>query len=286
MTSSGTWDMLRDGELATRDYVAMVIAGAHLETDIGVMQSLLRQARRAIEIYADPQWSPTGYHLLADASLERLRSAEPGSDQQLAWAHSLLAAACTDEHLDVAVGLLDGSVTIDGLAVDPDLRWAVVQTLSAHGRLSAEAIDAELGRDPSAAGQRHAATARALIPTAQAKAETWDRIVGDDTLPNAMQRALLNGFAHHTQGELLAPYVQRYFDDIGSVWDQRSSEVAQVIAVLLFPTWGVAIGPDTVAAADAFLADPEVPSALRRLILEGRADVLRAMRARSADAGS
>ena len=215
VTWSGTWDMLRDGELATRDYVAMVIAGAHLETDIGVMQSLLRQARRAIEIYADPQWSPTGYRLLADASLERLRSAQPGSDQQLAWAHSLLAAACTDEHLDVASGLLDGSVTIDGLAVDPDLRWALVETLSAHGRISAEAIDAELERDPSAAGQRHAATARALVPTAQAKAETWDRIVGDDTLPNAMQRALLNGFAHHTQGELLAPYVQRYFDDIG-----------------------------------------------------------------------
>ncbi len=286
VTWSGTWDMLRDGELATRDYVAMVIAGAHLETDIGVMQSLLRQARRAIEIYADPQWSPTGYQLLADASLERLRTAVPGSDQQLAWAHSLLAAACTDEHLDVATGLLDGSVTIDGLAVDPDLRWALVETLSAHGRLSTETIDAELERDPSAAGQRHAATARALVPTAEAKAETWDRIVGDDTLPNAMQRALLNGFAHHTQGELLAPYIQRYFNDISAVWDQRSSEVAQVIAVLLFPTWGVAIGPDTVAAADAFLAGPEVPSALRRLILEGRSDVVRAMRARAVDAES
>ncbi len=283
VTWSATWDMLRDGELATRDYVAMVIAGAHLETDIGVMQSLLRQARRAIEIYADPAWSPTGYQLLADASLERLRTADPGSDQQLAWVHSLLAAACTDDHLDVAQGLLDGTVTFDGLAVDHDLRWALVEALSAHGRADARAIDAELERDPSAAGQRHAATARALVPTPEAKAATWDRIVGDVTLPNAMQRALLTGFAHHSQGELLTPYVHRYFEVIADVWEQRSSEVAQVIAMLLFPTWGAAIGPDTVAAADAFLADDSVPSALRRLILEGRADVLRAIRAREVD---
>ena len=120
-------------------------------------------------------------------------------------------------------------------------------------------------------------------PTPEAKAETWDRIVGDDTLPNAMQRALLTGFAHHSQGELLTPYVHRYFEEIADVWEQRSSEVAQVIAMLLFPTWGAAIGPDTVAAADAFLADDPVPSALRRLILEGRADVLRAIRARAVD---
>jgi aminopeptidase N len=59
--------------------------------------------------------------------------------------------------------------------------------------------------------------------------------------------------------------------------------VAQTVAVGLFPTWGAAIGPDTVAAADAFLAAPDLPSGLRRLVLEGRADVLRAERVREAD---
>jgi aminopeptidase N len=283
LTWSSTWDMTRDAELATRDYVTMVVAGAYLETDIGVMQSLLRQARRAVEIYADPSWSSIGYQLLADTSLRFLRTAEPGSDHQLAWAHSLLGSACTAEHLDVITGLYDGSAPIAGLALDHDLRWAVVETLAAHGRLSAAEIDRELDHDPSAAGQRHAATARALRPTEQAKAETWERIVHDDDLPNAMQRALVAGFAHRTQGELLRPYVQRYFDDIGGVWQRRSSEVAQSVAVGLFPIWGVAIGPETVAAADAFLADRTLPSALRRLVLEGRADVLRAIRAREVD---
>ena len=57
---SAAWDMTRDGELATHDYVALVVAGAVHETDIGVMQSLTRQALRALEIYADPASAADG----------------------------------------------------------------------------------------------------------------------------------------------------------------------------------------------------------------------------------
>jgi aminopeptidase N len=283
---SAAWDMTRDGELATRDYVAMVVAGAKLETDIGVMQSLTRQALRALEIYADPHWAPTGYAALADAALDALRSSAPGSDHQLAWAHALLGAARSDAHLAVIAGLLDATAPVEGLSVDDDLRWAIVQTLVAHGALDVDAIDRELDRDPSAAGQRSAATARALVPTAAAKAEAWRLAVHDDDLPNAMQRAIVRGFAHPVQGELVAPYAQRYFAEVGDVWERRSSEIAQTVAVGLFPSWGSTIDEDTVRAADEFLAGGDIPSGLRRLVREGRADVLRALRARKADLGA
>ena len=93
------------------------------------------------------------------------------------------------------------------------------------------------------------------MPTEQAKAEAWDRVVHDDALPNAMQtRRDRRVQPPHARATCCAPYVARYFDDVGGVWDRRSSEVAQTVAVGLFPTWAPAIGPDTVAAADAFLA--------------------------------
>jgi len=280
---SAAWDMTRDGELATRDYVQLVVAGAPHEGDIGVMQSLTRQALRALEIYADPAWAPQGYAALADAALGALRAAAPGSDHQLAWAHALLGSARSDKHVAYLRGLLAGHDVPDGLAVDDELRWAIVQTLSALGAIGPDDIAGELERDPSAAGQRHAATARALQPTAEAKAEAWRLAVEDDSLPNAMQEAVIGGFAHATQGELVAPYVQRYFADVRSVWDRHTSELAQNVVVGLFPTWTSTIEQSTVDAADAFLADGELPTALRRLISEGRADVLRALNARRAD---
>ena len=131
----------------------------------------------------------------------------------------------------------------------------MVQALAAHGVIGDDRIDAELERDPSAAGQRNAATARALRADRRGQgSEAWHLAMHDDDLPNAMQRAVIGGFAHSTQGELLAPYMQRYFDEIGDVWERRTSELAQSVVVGLFPTWHSTIHPDTVAAADAFLA--------------------------------
>jgi aminopeptidase N len=247
------------------------------------MQSLTRQALRALEIYTDPEWAPQGYAALADTALAALRAAAPGSDHQLAWTHALLGAARSAEHVAFLRGLLDGSGVPDGLAIDHDLRWAVVQSLSALGAIGPDDISAELERDPSAAGQRHARTARALQPNAEAKAEAWRLAVEDESLPNAVQDAVIAGFAHPTQGALLAPYVARYFADMRDVWENRPGEPAEHIAIGLFPTWTSTIDDSTVDAADAFLADPDVPQPLRRLVAEGRADVVRALHARATD---
>jgi aminopeptidase N len=280
---SSAWDMTRDGELATRDYLALMLAGAELETDIGVLQSLIRLALRSLEIHADPTWAPEGWRALADKSLTALRAAKPGSDHQLAWAHALIGSARSEEHVAFLHGLLDGAQTVDGLAVDDELRWSMIQALVALGELGIEDIEAELERDPSAAGQRHAATARALRPSAEAKAEAWRLAVEDDSLPNAMQEADIAGFSHPTQGELVKPYAARYFAEVTDVWERRTSELAQNVVIGLFPLWTSTISQETVDAAGEFLARGELPTALHRLVAEGRADVIRAMRAREVD---
>jgi len=271
------------GRKATRDYLALVLSAADRESDIGVMQSLTRHALHALELYADPQWAPEGYAALADASFAALQRSAPGSDHQLAWTHTLLGAARSDEHVAFMRGLLDGTQVVDGLAVDDELRWTIVQSLSARGAIDADGIEAELKRDPSAAGRRHAATARALQPSAEAKDEAWRLALEDDALSNAMREAVIRGFAHATQGELVLPYIARYFAEIEDVWQRRTSEVAQYVVVGLFPAWTSSITPETVAAADEFLRRDGLPAALRRLVSEGRADVTRALRAREAD---
>jgi aminopeptidase N len=283
---SAAWDMTRDGDLAARDYVMLVATGAVHETDIGVMQSLIRQALRAIEIYADPTWAPTGYAAIAGVAERELAAAAPGSDFQLAWMHALIGSSRGREHLDFIASVLDGSRQVEGLSVDHELRWAMVHALAANGAIGVAQIDDELDRDPSAAGQRYAATARAALPTAEAKAEAWRLALHDDELPNAMQKAVIRGFAHQTQSELNAPYMRRYFNEVADVWERRTSELAQAVVVGMFPSWHATIAEETVAAADEFLADNDIPSALRRLILEGRSDVVRALRAREVDAAA
>jgi aminopeptidase N len=171
--------------------------------------------------------------------------------------------------------------------VDTDLRWRIVTALAAGGRIDADGpttpfIDGEAKRDPTAAGRRHAAAAAAARPQAEVKAHAWREVIEDDTLPNITARAIIGGWTQPGQRDLLLPYTQRYFDVAAAVWDRRSSEVAQTVVVGLYPSWDISAA--ALAAADWFLGGLHIPPALHRLVLEGRAGVERALRAREFDA--
>ncbi|MFD4632875.1 aminopeptidase N [Streptomyces sp. NPDC058284] len=278
---ASAWDMTRDAELPTREYLNLVLSGIGKESDIGVVQSLHRQVKLSLELYAAPAGREAALTRWTEATLSHLRAAVPGSDHQLAWARAFAATARTDSDLALLERLLDGSESVDGLAVDTELRWAFVARLAATGRLDEAGIAAELERDRTAAGERHAASARAALPTAEAKAAAWASVVESDTLPNAIQEAVIDGFVQTDQRELLAPYAEKFFAAVKGAWDSRSHEMAQQIATGLYPS--LQISRATLDATDAWLASAEPSAALRRLITESRAGVERALRARDAD---
>jgi aminopeptidase N len=279
---ASAWDMTRDAELATRDYLSLVLSGIGKESDIGVVQSLHRQVKLAIDLYADPAAREALLTRWTDATLAHLRSAAPGSDHQLAWARAFTATARTPEQLDLLESLLDGSQTVEGLAVDTELRWAFVHRLAAVGRWDEAEIAGEYELDRTAAGERHAASARAARPTAEAKAEVWASVVESDKLPNAVQEAVIGGFVQTDQRELLAPYTEKYFEVVKDIWESRSHEIAQQIAVGLYPA--IQVSQETLERTDAWLASAEPGAALRRLVSESRSGIERALRAQAADA--
>ncbi|MEU7029447.1 aminopeptidase N [Streptomyces sp. NPDC046275] len=281
---ASAWDMTRDGELATRDYLDLVLSGITKETDIGVVQSLQGQVKVALDLYAAPDWRAEGLARWGAAAQEQLRAAAPGSDHQLAWARAFAATAREDAELDLLAALLDGTETIEGLAVDAELRWAFVQRLAATGRFDEAEIAAELERDRTAAGERHAATARAARPTEAAKAEAWASVVEADTLANAVQEAVIGGFVQADQRELLAPYTEKYFASIKGVSETRSHEMVQQIVVGLYPT--LQVSQATLDATDAWIEANDPAPALRRLVTECRAGVERALKAQAADAAA
>jgi len=287
---SAAWEMTREAELRARDFVGLVARGVHAETEIGVVQRLLLQAQTALGSYADPQWAQRdGWPEFADRLLALARAAEPGSDHQLAFVNALCASVLQPRHTEVLAALLErdpAALGLAGLVIDTDLRWRIVTALARSGVVDADGpatpfIDAELQRDPTAAGRRNAAAASAARPQPQVKQDAWTQVIEDDTLANITCRAIVGGIVQPGQAELLAPYRDRYFAAIRGVWDRRSSEVAQTVVIGLYPSWD--ISDAGLAAADAFLADPDVPPPLRRLVLEGQAGVERALRARRFD---
>ena len=178
-------------------------------------------------------------------------------------------------------GSSDGSEVLSGLTVDEELRWHLLCRIVARGGAGEEEIATELAKDTTAAGQQHAATARAAMPTAEAKAEAWTQLVDHDELPNSMQTATIAGFMDPDHRDLLEPYVERYFDSIGQIWETRTSEMATNIAMGLYPA--LFVEQDIVDRTNAFLTESEPPTVLARLLSEGRAGVERALKAQATD---
>ncbi|MEA5366884.1 aminopeptidase N [Amycolatopsis sp., V23-08] len=279
---SAAWEMTREAELKARDFVTLVQRGIHTESEVGVVQRLLLQAQTALNSYAEQGWAAsTGWPAFTGRLLELVRGAEAGSDHQLAFVNSLAGSVLDEDTLAVVAGWLDGSAPLEGLSVDTDLRWRLLHALVSHGKADSAEIEAELARDNTATGRRQAERARALRPTAEAKADAWQRAVYDDELPNAVSDSLISGFSHPGQKALLGEYVAKYFEVIDEVWQRRSSERAQPTAIGLYPSW--AVEPATVTASDEWLTGDHA-QALRRLVSEGRAGIVRALAARDFDA--
>jgi aminopeptidase N len=99
-----------------------------------------------------------------------------------------------------------------------------------------------------------------------------------------VQEAVIGGFVQTDQRELLAPYTDRYFEILKSVWDSRSHEIAQQIAIGLYPS--LQVSQETLAKTDAWLASAQPNAALARLVSESRAGVERALKAQAADAAA
>jgi aminopeptidase N len=274
---AAAWDMTRDAEMSAQDFLALSTAGAPSIAKMAVLERVLLMTAQAVRRFADPAWRPEAMAQFDETLRGWLLAAEPGSDRQLAYAQALAGVAVSPESLAMLAGLLAGSAHVDGLTVDTELRWQFLHRLVSRGAAGPDAVEAELDRDRTDAGERHAQTCLASIPTAEAKAEAWAAITGG-ALPNATFRAVLRGFRDPDQDELLAPYAERYYAALAEMWTDGASDMAQYFTEYGYPA--TIISQQGIDAATNYLERTGPPPALARLLAEGRDDVARALRCR------
>jgi aminopeptidase N len=275
---SAVLDMVQQAELPVPAFVAILASGMGKEPAVSVLQTLHLTAARLMAVIADPDWVPAGKEQLATAAVPLLRAAEPGSDHQLAWMQLLAWTASTPDQLDLLAGLLAGTTVIEGLTVDTELRWALLRRLAATGRAGDADIDAELSRDNTDAGRRHAAAVRAAIPDAEHKDDAWRLLAESEELGHEGVIAVTATFGQAEHSRLLEPYAERYFEVLPELWASRGDHLRRVLADGLFPA--AAASPGLLARIDEFLAAAPRDPALARILIERRDTVERALRSR------
>jgi aminopeptidase N len=255
-------DAVRDGEIPPVEFLTLVVAALPTERQEGVFDEVLSFARDALA-----RRGLVPFALLAEVCATALSGAAPGSGRQVALARALVSVAGPAD-AGWLRGWLAEQGAPEGLVVDAELRWALLVRLAALGAAGEDDIAAEELRDPGAKGAERAANCRAALPTAEAKARAWDRIVSDERPRIAMANAA--GFWQPGQEELTDPYVERYFADVPAILDGRYLLAGLQVVRLSFPQYH----SRALKLADGLLAQTELDPKLRREIGDG-ADELR-----------
>ena len=274
------WDMTRDGELPATAYVDLVARHAPSEPVPTIVDDILGEAIRAVELFSNPANRPALRARLHETATVILGKAAPGTSHQLTALRATVTTADTDADYGFAAGLLEGRDVPEGMTVDQDLRWFLVRRLAASGRLDEAAISAEAARDNTDLGLRKAAGARAARPDLDAKEAAWARLV-DPATPMATQRALIGGLQERDQEELYAHFLDRWVELVPRYWRERSAEEAELFTAGGYPAYRV--DDSLVATADLLLEGGELTDAGRRLVMESRDQTLRRQRAQAAD---
>jgi aminopeptidase N len=159
------------------------------------------------------------------------------------------------------------------------LRWKLLQRLAATGRAGDAQIDAELARDHTNAGQRHAAACRAAVPDAGHKAAAWRALTDSSGL--GIEESIAVGFAFNQteHADLLGDFTEQYFAQLPGIWARHDGILRVALGKLLFPY--PAASPELIARVDTFLATPDLDPALARVVIEGRDIIDKALRARA-----
>ncbi|MGH3459019.1 aminopeptidase N [Aeromicrobium sp.] len=269
------WDMTRDAELSSADFVSLVLAGVGSETDLTAVGALLRQGQSAVNLFTSDATRPELAERWESGLRALLNDADPGSDHQLALVRACAAAASGPGHLREILG---GG--LHGLDVDVDMRWTLVSALARLGDADEAEIVAELERDATISGQEKAAAARSIRPTAEAKEEAWRRAAVDAATPNETRREIAMAFQVAGQADVLEPYVDRYLEMAETIIEDMGVWIGQVALVYLFPLANPS--QSTLDRVDAWLASTSADAAATRYVSEGRDDLARALRAQVA----
>ena len=275
------WDMTRDGEFPAERFVDMTLRLLATETESTTFRYALACMSTTVHHYVAPARRDDVLRHVAAELWTLANAAEAGSDTQFQLTTAYLgygeegdAAFAANAH-----GLLDGTVRLEGLEIDNNFTWTIVQALTSVNEMTNDDVDAQLAKKETTENREFAYGARASMATTQAKEWAWDQALHNDELTNSQLEAVARGFSATPRPDLAEPFAAKYFETVDWVWANKTYHMADALLNGLYP--GYADPATLVKLGDAWLDEHiAADNALKRLIVENVASSHRTLKVR------
>ncbi|MTB05491.1 MAG: aminopeptidase N, partial [Actinobacteria bacterium] len=275
-----TWDMHRDAEISSADFIEVALSGLAGETDDAIVNIVIAQLGTSVEAYATDANRHKYREKLANGFWELTSKSAPGSDLQLLYSRAFAANAHTEDQIQKVRGLLEGSA--QGLKIDADLRWYFLISLTERGATTKQELEAELAKDNTTSGNLFFETATAAAPNAEAKAYAFNKVM-DTHVATSVRSALVAGFQRPIQRHILESFVDLYFENLLSQWKSKSYEIAAKYVTGLYPSW--VLTQKVMDKTNSWLSGEgkDAPAVLRKLVKESQDGLIRALKVQKLD---
>ena len=258
------WNMTRDGQWSANEFIDTVLEHGPKEDNANIMATTFANARYAVKNFLPEDEREDKRIEVAHGFWKLLTSADPGSDAQLTIARSTIATlAATPEESGTQrlQDILDGE--IKGLELSPDIRWSIIRALAARDAVSQEVVDEQRRADNTLTGAAEHLGATYAFPTTENKRFIFDEVRRPQAYSNTEVKQLLAAFNAPRSAPLTDSFATEFFEVLSSIWSDQPIEIANHIVRGLYPEQEMAV-----TATDTFLANDDVPGALRRVLLE------------------
>ena len=262
------WDMTRDAEFPAERFVELSLKALATEHESTTFRYALGQVKVTASHYVVPERQAEVAKHVAHELWQLALAAKAGSDEQFQLLKAYLGygEVGDSEFVQIANGLLDGSVRLEGLEIDNDLRWSILIALAGVNALDEAGIDAELAKRDTTENREYAYQARAARSTAEAKDWAFEQALRNLDLTNMQMGAVVAGFASTAKGDLVKPYVERYFAEVEWIWKNRTFHMAETLIEGLYPNY--ADVDELVERGQSWLDEhKDADLALRRMVL-------------------
>lgn len=224
------YDSVYDAKLALDEYVSFVLSNAGTERDINVIRLVSHHLGDAYgyldQVAMDSEKRVELQRAIESFAWQQLQQAEAGSDAQKTWFETFTGVAHSEKALASAQKMLQGELTLDGLTLDPDMRWDLIalQNRRLYGDY-AQAIERELQKDSSDRSQLSAITAEAVRPLPETKAKWLENILQHrDQFKLSQLKAAAYYLFPSEQSELYRANVEPIVEALQPVNDSASPE--------------------------------------------------------------
>ncbi len=213
------WSDVRDARLSLDNFLDFVFTNLPGEQEAIVVRQVVGNLSASFNYYTSFGDYDDRRDRIEAFILESLEAAEPGSEIQRIWFTYFLNLAHTEPALDMLMSLLDGSLTIEGIEIDQDMRWDMVLAANryTHGDYEALLV-AESARDPSDQGENSALAVKAIRPDPAVKVEFLDDVLdAPETYKLASLRYIVSYLFPAEQHSLHEPHANRILAALSAV---------------------------------------------------------------------